>query len=261
MHISWPKSRYPLPPTDACDRHRPYRTGHPASYCFVSGEGLLVQSVGHAAACDAGKDDASIQSIYYHPHTFFSLSPQVTLQGRDILPRLHENDATESPPLVSPRRREFVRDAREFPYNFLCQGTTNDYGKTCSDCVSDYHSSFIHFHLLSKQVTAHYALPTALAFLAISTRGLVPRRDVLAFGELTGGGALVTVRRIQIEELVCARDNGKTLVLVPRENFDRLSDESIINAAGYFHEVKVSPARLRIYAWISGLLKRGLFHP
>ena len=119
--------------------------------------------------------------------------------------------------------------------------------------VSDYHSSFFHFHLLYKQVTAHYALPTALAFLAISTRGLVPRRDVLAFGELTGGGALVTVRRIQIEELVCARDNGKTLVLVPRENFDRLSDESIINAAGYFHEVKVSPARLRIYAWISGL--------
>jgi hypothetical protein len=52
-------------------------------------------------------------------------------------------------------------------------------------------------------------------------------------------------------ELVLARDNGKTLVLVPRDNFEWMSEDSIINEAGYFHEVKVSIAMIFIHYWIN----------
>jgi hypothetical protein len=75
----------------------------------------------------------------------------------------------------------------------------------------------------------------------------VPRHDVFAFGELTVSGAVVAVRDIHMVEPVLARDNGKTLVLVPRDNFEWMSEDSIINEAGYFHEVKVSIAMIFIH--------------
>lgn len=93
---------------------------------------------------------------------------------------------------------------------------------------------------MRKQMSGHYALAIALAFIAISTPDLVLRRDVLFLGELATGRAVVPARHIHETELEIARDNGMSLVFVPYANIQELRNDLIVTDAGYFEDVKVS---------------------